>query len=335
LAAAPGTNQLWPGTDAVQLNVTVAAPTGAGFLTCYPDGTARPTASNLDFVPGPTVANQTTALVGKDGFVDVYNGSSKPVDLIVDTFGTYSGTSAGQPYFPLAPVRVLDTRTTGKQVPGNGSTIVEIAGRYGVPAKADAVVLNVTAADARSAGFLTAYPDGQPRPGVSNSDWQPGQVVPALVTVPLTNGSAVLHNSGRGAVDFIADLVGYQAAEGPSGAVFLPTTPTRVLDTRTGSGTPLGQLRPKQHIRLHIDGNYTAAALNLTVTGSKGTGFVTAYPDGTTLPAASSINYTPNQTTANMTITQIGTDGYINFYNGGTAPVSVIADLSGTYFSYH
>ena len=69
-----------PGSDvgAVVLNVTVTRPTTAGFVTVYPDGSARPVASNLNFSPGETVPNLVVAPVGSDGKVDFYNGRREP-----------------------------------------------------------------------------------------------------------------------------------------------------------------------------------------------------------------------------------------------------------------
>ena len=45
------------GVTAVALNVTVTAPSSSGVLTVYPDGLARPVASNMNWVPGQTVPN--------------------------------------------------------------------------------------------------------------------------------------------------------------------------------------------------------------------------------------------------------------------------------------
>ncbi len=49
------------GAGAVVLNVTVINPTGAGHLTIWRVGTAEPIASNINFAPGQTVANQVLA----------------------------------------------------------------------------------------------------------------------------------------------------------------------------------------------------------------------------------------------------------------------------------
>ncbi|MFD9127288.1 PKD domain-containing protein, partial [Kitasatospora sp. NPDC059571] len=71
---------------AVTLNVTVTAPGGPGFLTAYPYGTARPNASNLNWVAGQTIANQVVVPV-KDGKASFYNGSDASVHVVVDVFG--------------------------------------------------------------------------------------------------------------------------------------------------------------------------------------------------------------------------------------------------------
>lgn len=79
------------GVSAVVLNVTVTGPTGPGFITAYPDGTAMPTASNLNFVAGQTVSNLVVVPVGADGKVALTNGSTGTVQLLADVSGYFSG----------------------------------------------------------------------------------------------------------------------------------------------------------------------------------------------------------------------------------------------------
>jgi hypothetical protein len=70
---------------------------------------------------------------------------------------------------------------------------------------------------------------------------------------------------------------------------------------------------------------------NLTVTDTTGDGFVTAYPDGTTNPGASNLNFAVGQTIANRVIVPV-TDGRVDLYTystgGGT---QLVADVSGYY----
>src|SRR3954468_23393236 len=55
------------GVSAVVLNITATQPTGTTYLTAWPEGEARPTASNLNLTPGATVANLATVKVGTNG----------------------------------------------------------------------------------------------------------------------------------------------------------------------------------------------------------------------------------------------------------------------------
>jgi hypothetical protein len=79
------------GVSAVALNVTVTEPTSPGWVNVYGDGTSRPLASNLNFVPGQTVPNMVIAPVGANGMVDLYNGSGGTIQLIADVSGYYLG----------------------------------------------------------------------------------------------------------------------------------------------------------------------------------------------------------------------------------------------------
>src|ERR1035437_5505884 len=139
------------GVSAVVLNVTVVDPTGLGYVTAYADGTTRPLASNLNFVPGQTVPNLVIAPVGSGGMVDLYNGSGGTIALIADVSGY---TLAGAPgvagaFGSLAPSRLLDTRfgvggPQGAVGPG-GTGHLQVTCAGGVPVSGvSAVVLNVT-----------------------------------------------------------------------------------------------------------------------------------------------------------------------------------------------
>ena len=68
-------------------------------------------------------------------------------------------------YFPVVPTRIVDTRANsgyldqgGTLTPG-ATLSLDVAGNYNIPNNATAVVLNVTATDTTSWGYLTVYPD--------------------------------------------------------------------------------------------------------------------------------------------------------------------------------
>ena len=69
------------GASLVALNVTVVGPTAGGYLTVYPDGQARPDASNLNFRAGQTVPNFVMVRVGASGKIDAYlSAGQRPPD---------------------------------------------------------------------------------------------------------------------------------------------------------------------------------------------------------------------------------------------------------------
>jgi len=75
---------------AVVLNVTAAdSPGPDSFLTLYPAGTARPLASNLNFVAGQTIPNLVIARIGTGGRVTIYNNLGSTV-VVADVQGWFT-----------------------------------------------------------------------------------------------------------------------------------------------------------------------------------------------------------------------------------------------------
>jgi hypothetical protein len=70
------------------LNVTVTEPQGAGFVTVFPCGSARPNASNVNYVAGKTIPNLVFSKLGPTGTVCLY--TSSPAHLVVDLLGVAS-----------------------------------------------------------------------------------------------------------------------------------------------------------------------------------------------------------------------------------------------------
>jgi hypothetical protein len=201
---------------AAVLNVTVTEAQGAGFVTVYPCGTAIPTASNINYVAGSTVANLVVAKIGAGGAVCLY--SNQGTHLVVDVNGYFPGATS---YHPLDPARLLETRpglpTIDTQSIGAGllpaGTVSEltVAGRGGVPANAATVVLNVTVTGTMAAGFITVYPCGIPTPLASNLNYGIGSTVAIASIVQVgSNGKVCLFNSG--ATQLVVDVNGYLPA---------------------------------------------------------------------------------------------------------------------------
>jgi len=88
--------------------------------------------------------------------------------------------------------------------------------------------------------------------------------------------------------DVVVDLLG---TYGANGLRYQAATPTRILDTRAGTGGWSGRPAPFQV--LDLPGVPGAAALSVTVTSvaPDGAGFTTLYPCGGDRPLASNVNY--------------------------------------------
>ena len=75
-----------PSASGVIVNVTAADSSIPSYVTVWPTGVQRPTASTLNPRPGVPVPNQAYLKLGNGGSLDVYNNSGS-TDIIVDVFG--------------------------------------------------------------------------------------------------------------------------------------------------------------------------------------------------------------------------------------------------------
>jgi hypothetical protein len=206
----------------IALNVTVTAPASPGFLTVFPCGAAQPNASNLNFLPGQTVANLVITKIGAGGAICIYVHAH--ADVVVDASGTLPPTE----FQPLgAPQRLLDSRGDGQTADGQfrgdgaqppGATLeLRVAGRAGIPADASAVVLNVTVVSPAVPGFVTVHPRGSARPTASNLNHLPGAVVANVVIARVGQaGDVCLFTSGS--TELVVDVAGWLTGPPPAGS---------------------------------------------------------------------------------------------------------------------
>ena len=74
----------------VAVNVTVAGPTAAGYLTLFPgDAQDPPVVSTVNFRQGQVRANNAVAPLGADGRLGILNGSAGSTHVIVDVVGYF------------------------------------------------------------------------------------------------------------------------------------------------------------------------------------------------------------------------------------------------------
>ena len=260
---------------AVAINVTAAATAAAGYLTVWPCDSPQPLASSVDFLAGQARAAQATTLLGPGRTVCIF--SNVATDVVVDLQGVFPATG-GLPFQPVTPVRQVDTRKTSR------SSLITVQ----APAGATAVAATLTVTGGSTAGFLAAFPCAGTIPKVSNVDWEPGETIAGAAFVPVAADGTfcVFTNSPT---DVIVDITGVFSAT--STLHFTPVTPTRMLDTRIGTGGWRGRQGAGQTIEIGA-APATAQAVTGTITmvdpgvASYLTGTICGQPAGET----SSIN---------------------------------------------
>ena len=323
---------------AVAWNLTAVDATLSTYITVWPGGTARPSSSNLNPVPGLATPNLVIGQLGGAGSVSMFNNAGQ-VHLVADLVGYFSASSTLK-LQALTPARLMDTRDGTGGVPataiGPGQTVsLKVTGTGGVPANARAVVLNVIATGPTDPSYLTVWPADQDRPLASSLNMVTGQTVPNMVVSRLSADGRLSVFNNAGASHVVIDVLGSFADNGPARFVAVP--PSRVLDTRSGTGAPVARV-DQNPLVLKLAGtggvpssNVTGVLMNVTVVGPTDNTYITVYPPDGDRPLASNLNAGPGQIVPNMVLGRLAADGTVAFYNNG-GTVDLVADVMG-YFT--
>ena len=170
----------------------------------------------------------------------------------------------------------------------------------------------------------------------------PGDVIANGLTVRLdTQRQLRVYNGTPDPVTFLIDVVGYYSA---SGALFYPTDPVRVLDTRSSRGgegamVPGATAQRTASVAAAAVGGAeqvplgaVAIAYNLTATNTTAYGHLRVFPAGLPRPDASTINWPgAGYSRANGTVVAISPDRRVTLYNGSTGPTDALIDTLGYY----
>ncbi|MET7396336.1 choice-of-anchor D domain-containing protein [Dactylosporangium sp. NPDC005572] len=342
--------------SAVVLNVTVTESAGPGYVTVYPTGTTRPTASSLNYVKGWTGANSVTVKFGTYNKVDFYNAGG-PVQLVVDMFGYYTRSHddlrencAGcSQYHPLAePVRLTDTRDWGVGRIPAGHYVNSVASwNAAINPHVRGFAVNITATEPTGGGYLTAWDGQQGRlPETSTLNYTANATVPNFAVVPAMPCDGCGGATGLPSIavytstnaHIIVDIVGFYADISlPGGLRFEPVVPTRIADTRSGQGWP-SRLGPGSTASIAVpssvmDVDTRVLATNVTAVLPTSATYLTVWPAGAARPGTSNLNPTAGSVVPNAVQTMIGQDGKFNVFNAG-GYCNVVVDVVGTFYEY-
>jgi hypothetical protein len=231
---------------------------------------------------------------------------------------------------------------------------LQVTGRFGVPASGvSAVLLNVTAvsAGAPGPGYMSVVPKPARAgdvfndqgsygvfPATSNLNILDGNPTPNLVLARVGAGGKIRIANYLGPTHVIADIAGWFGTGGAytDGANFSGVVPSRVLDSRVGINSAVAPFAPGESRTVQVAGvagiprDARSVVVNVTLTGSPGAGYVTAYPDGEALPNASNVNITPGGVRSNTSVVKIGANGRIRLTVAETSS-DVIVDILGSF----
>jgi hypothetical protein len=120
------------------------------------------------------------------------------------------------------------------------------AGQFGVPADATAVALNLTAVDATVPTYVSVWPGGTVKPFTANLNPVPGLAVPNLVIGQLGPGrQRSASTTTRAACTWWP--TSWATSRRRAALRLAALTPSRLLDTRDGTGDVLGAGRRRRH----------------------------------------------------------------------------------------
>ncbi|TXH42105.1 MAG: hypothetical protein E6Q90_10145 [Actinobacteria bacterium] len=209
------------GAGAVAYNLTVVRPEGAGHLRVMPGDVDSSPASAVNWArAGEVIANGLTVRVDADRRIRVFNASSEPVRILVDIVGYYS--ASGSLFYPVDPVRVLDTRTASGGLGAIGAgeanirtasvatSLPSLGAAEQVPPGATAVASNFTVTATTSGGHMRVFPAGSALPTASTINWPDAGYSRAHGTVTAISPSReVSIYNGSTSADALLDVLGF------------------------------------------------------------------------------------------------------------------------------
>lgn len=319
--------------------ITVAGATTSGNITAYGSGTA-PGTTNLQFV-AQQVASDTVVVPLSNGAVSFKDlqATGGTVKLYLDVMGYYAvgGTSSDPGNFvPTSPTRVADTRsglnTQQGAIAAGHTAAFTVGGAGGIPASGvGTVAVTITASGPTATGSLTAYSaDDTTHPSAPTSYFAPVRGNSAFALVPVSDaGSFDVWANTKGTEQVVVDAVGWF----PPGAAldqgaFTNTPPERMYTSASVGAykTVATQLLGRGGVPL---AQGSTALLTLIAGARSASGHITAWPSAAPRPVSAAVQWVPGLSGVGQVPVQVGSNGYVDFYNASSTAASLSVDLHG------
>jgi spore germination protein YaaH len=255
-------------------------------------------------------------IMGTTGSAHYYAPSPGPFDAATwAAFGVIIDTTPSGTYYPVPPVRILDTRNgtglAGPFVAGTSRSFA-VAGHNGVSPNAIAVTGNLTVTQATSKGYVLLGPTTTAHSSTINFNAYDDRANGVTVGLAGDGSLSALYmtSGGTGSVHVVFDLTGYFVRDA-GGATYIPIVPTRIADSRIGlrirgalahGGVTTFQVAGQANIPTFA----TAVTGNATVVGQTDGGYVALAPTiGAGQPTSSTLNFPLGDTRANNVIVSL------------------------------
>jgi RHS repeat-associated protein len=281
------------------------------------------------------------------GSVDAPQAWAGPVSVsrAVESAATVTTGTAGV-FVPLQG-RIVDTRHgTGNPyttpMPAGVWRKVQVDGLVGIPASGvSAVQVNVTVVNPSAEGTVEVGATSSTQrlttalvynAGVSGSV--------SATTIVAVASDGTIQAMTETTENLLIDVQGYytsgNGAPAPGG--YVPVMPTRVVDTRNGTGTPIAKLSTNTTYQFQVGGHggvpvgASAVFAELTPISYTATaGYFIPFPSGTSWPAVS-LNYPGNMATSIGAAVDLAPDGSFKVRVGGDgAAIDFLVDIQGYY----
>jgi hypothetical protein len=327
---------------AVTGNLTVTGQSNGWAVYLGPDPISAPSSSTINFAGGTTANAVTVALGGTGTLSATYISSGgNSTHLVFDVTGFFMADVSGETFHPLAPARIVDSRTPlglAHKLSANTPATFPVWLHGGVPDNATAVTGNLTAVNSTSSWAVYLGPQPIAKPSTSTVNFARGQVRANNVTVALSDtgtlSATFMANSGN-TMDLVFDVTGYYTDD-LSGGVYVPIVPVRLLDSRSGNGLagalPANLARTFQVTgRACIPPTATAVSGIVTVTNQTDSWAVFIGPEPEASPTVSTLNFVKGEVRANGLTVQVGPTGSLSATYISTAANSthLVFDATG------
>jgi hypothetical protein len=202
---------------AVTGNLTVVNSTAGWAVYLGPAPIAKPATSTINFTAGQIQGNSLTVALSATGTLSAtyISTAGNTTHLVFDVTGYYTADLTGAKYVPIAPTRLLDTRSglglAGKLVANTPRTFA-VRGHAGVAKTAVAVSANVTVANSTNSWAVYLGPVPVAKPTTSTINFKKGQVQGNGLTVALSATgtlSATYMSSAGNTTNLVVDVTGY------------------------------------------------------------------------------------------------------------------------------